>query len=157
MKKYCLLLLCFVTILGWSQDELSNKMKDSVLVSSMIIGKVLNASNNLILENVHVVNLNTVKGTLTNFIVRTVKGMVPKYNLANTVTFKEALAQGKKFTLPDLVGKPEDVIVLQYTGGTTGVAKGAMLTNSNLLHNHSNKNNNKNRNKKQNEKQNGKS
>ena len=66
MKKYCLLLLCFVTILGWSQDELSNKMKDSVLVSSMIIGKVLNASNNLILENVHVVNLNTVKGTLTN-------------------------------------------------------------------------------------------
>ena len=79
--------------------------------------------------------LGAVKGTLTNFIVRTVKGMVPKYNLANTVTFKEALAQGKKFTLPDLVGKPEDVIVLQYTGGTTGVSKGAMLTNRNLISN----------------------
>ena len=79
--------------------------------------------------------LGAVKGTLTNFIVRTVKAMVPKYNLANTVTFKEALAQGKKFTLPDLVGKPEDVIVLQYTGGTTGVSKGAMLTNRNLISN----------------------
>ena len=56
--------------------------------------------------------LGAVKGTLTNFVVRTVKGMVPKYNLANTVTFKEALSQGKKFTLPDLDGKPEDVIVL---------------------------------------------
>ncbi len=79
--------------------------------------------------------LGAVKGTLTNFVVRTVKGMVPKYNLANTVTFKEALSQGKKFTLPDLDGKPEDVIVLQYTGGTTGVSKGAMLTNRNLISN----------------------
>lgn len=79
--------------------------------------------------------LGAVKGTLTNFVVRTVKGMVPKYNLSNTVNFKEALAQGKKFTLPDLEGKPEDVIVLQYTGGTTGVSKGAMLTNRNLIAN----------------------
>ncbi|MFK7775381.1 MAG: AMP-binding protein [Saprospiraceae bacterium] len=79
--------------------------------------------------------LGAVKGTLTNFVVRTVKGMVPKYNIANTVTFKEALSQGKKFTLPDLQGKPEDVIVLQYTGGTTGVSKGAMLTNRNLISN----------------------
>ncbi|MFT6319694.1 MAG: long-chain acyl-CoA synthetase [Granulosicoccus sp.] len=79
--------------------------------------------------------LGTVKGMLTNFVVRTVKGMVPKYNIANTVTFKEALSQGKKFTLPDLDGKPEDVIVLQYTGGTTGISKGAMLTNKNLIAN----------------------
>lgn len=79
--------------------------------------------------------LGAVKGTLTNFVVRTVKGMVPKYNIPNTVTFKEALSQGKKFTLPDLKGKPEDVIVLQYTGGTTGVSKGAMLTNRNLISN----------------------
>lgn len=79
--------------------------------------------------------LGTVKGTLTNFVVRSVKRMVPKYNIPNTVTFKEALSQGKKFTLPDLEGKPEDVIVLQYTGGTTGVSKGAMLTNRNLISN----------------------
>jgi len=79
--------------------------------------------------------LGMVKGTLTNFVVRTVKRMVPKYNIPNTVTFKEALAQGKKFTLPELNGKPEDVIALQYTGGTTGVSKGAMLTNRNLIAN----------------------
>ncbi|MEM6964295.1 MAG: AMP-binding protein [Bacteroidota bacterium] len=79
--------------------------------------------------------LGAVKGTITNFVVRTVKGMVPKYNIANTVTFKEALTQGKKFTLPDLDGKPTDVIALQYTGGTTGVSKGAMLTNKNLVAN----------------------
>ena len=79
--------------------------------------------------------LGMIKGSLTNFVVRTVKRMVPKYNIPNTVTFKEALSQGKKFTLPDLEGKPEDVIALQYTGGTTGVSKGAMLTNRNLIAN----------------------
>lgn len=79
--------------------------------------------------------LGMVKGTITNFVVRSVKRMVPKFNISNTVTFKEALSQGKKFTLPDLEGKPEDVIALQYTGGTTGVSKGAMLTNKNLIAN----------------------
>lgn len=79
--------------------------------------------------------LGMVKGTITNFVVRSVKRMVPKFNIPNTVTFKEALSQGKKFTLPDLEGKPEDVIALQYTGGTTGVSKGAMLTNKNLIAN----------------------
>jgi len=79
--------------------------------------------------------LGLIKGTITNFVVRTVKRMVPKYNIPNTVTFKDALSQGKKFTLPELNGKPEDVIVLQYTGGTTGVSKGAMLTNQNLISN----------------------
>ncbi|HFC00779.1 MAG TPA: long-chain-fatty-acid--CoA ligase [Phaeodactylibacter sp.] len=79
--------------------------------------------------------LGAVKGTVTNFVVRTVKRMVPKYNIPNTVTFKDALTQGKKFTLPDLQAKSEDVIVLQYTGGTTGVSKGAMLTNRNLIAN----------------------
>ena len=79
--------------------------------------------------------LGTMKGSLTNFVVRTVKGMVPKYDLPNTVTFKDALAQGKKFTLPNHDGKPEDVVALQYTGGTTGLSKGAMLTNRNLIAN----------------------
>jgi len=66
MKKYILILLCFVTVLGWSQDEPATKKKESVVISSMINGKVLNASDNVVLENVHVVNLNSVKGTLTN-------------------------------------------------------------------------------------------
>jgi len=70
--------------------------------------------------------LGTVKGTLTNFVVRKVKRMVPKYNIANTVTFSNAIKEGKKFTLPELVSNSEDVILHQYTGGTTGVSKGAM-------------------------------
>ena len=66
MKKYFVLLLIFATTLGWSQDENNTKKKDSIIISSIINGKVLNASNNVALENVHVVNLNSVKGTLTN-------------------------------------------------------------------------------------------
>ncbi len=79
--------------------------------------------------------LGTVKGTITNFVVRSVKKMVPKFNIPNTVSFSEAVKQGKKFTLPDYKSNPDDVILLQYTGGTTGVAKGAMLTNRNLVSN----------------------
>lgn len=75
------------------------------------------------------------KKTVVNFVVRSVKRMVPKYDLPNTVSFSEALKQGRKFTLPPHQGKPNDVILLQYTGGTTGVAKGAMLTNRNLVAN----------------------
>jgi long-chain acyl-CoA synthetase len=79
--------------------------------------------------------LGTVKGPVVNFVIRNVKRMVPKFNLDNTVTFKEALSQGKKFKLEPHVGSPDDVILIQYTGGTTGVAKGAMLTNRNLVAN----------------------
>ena len=61
--------------------------------------------------------------------------MVPKYEIANTVGFKQALQQGKAFSIPTIERNPEDVILLQYTGGTTGVSKGAMLTNRNLVAN----------------------
>jgi long-chain acyl-CoA synthetase len=76
-----------------------------------------------------------VKGMLVNFVVRSVKKMVPKYTLPNTVSFKDALDQGRKFKLAPIQGKSDDTIVLQYTGGTTGVSKGAMLTNRNLVAN----------------------
>ncbi len=79
--------------------------------------------------------LGSLKGSLVNFGVKYVKRMVPKYKLENIVSFKEALNAGKKFTLPKHKGNPDDVILLQYTGGTTGVSKGAMLTNRNLVAN----------------------
>ena len=75
------------------------------------------------------------KGMIVNFAVRKVKRMVPKFNLPNTVSFKETLKQGKKFSLKEFTNDPQDVIALQYTGGTTGVSKGAMLTNRNLVAN----------------------
>ena len=79
--------------------------------------------------------LGFVKGAIVNFMVRNVKRLVPKYNIANTVSFSEALKSGKKFTLQKHEGSSDEVILLQYTGGTTGVAKGAMLTNRNLVAN----------------------
>ena len=75
------------------------------------------------------------KKVIVNFVVRTLKGMVPKYDIPNTVTFSEAISQGKKFKLPEFTSMPEDVVALQYTGGTTGLSKGAMLTNRNLIAN----------------------
>ena len=75
------------------------------------------------------------KKMVVNFVVKTIKGMVPKFDIPNTVSFTEALEQGKKFKLPEFNSSPEDVVALQYTGGTTGVSKGAMLTNRNLVAN----------------------
>lgn len=75
------------------------------------------------------------KGAIVNFVVRNIKKMVPAYQLANTVCFKDAIAQGKKFTIKPYQSGPDDTIILQYTGGTTGVAKGAMLTNRSMVAN----------------------
>ncbi len=79
--------------------------------------------------------LGAVKGSVVNFVVKNVKRMVPRYNLPNAVKWKDAIKQGGKFTIHEFESKPEDVICLQYTGGTTGVSKGAMLTNRNLVAN----------------------
>ncbi|MCO6491870.1 MAG: AMP-binding protein [Phaeodactylibacter sp.] len=75
------------------------------------------------------------KKQIVNFVVRNIRKMVPRYNIPNTVTFTEAVNQGKRFSLKEHKGSADDVILLQYTGGTTGVSKGAMLTNRNLVAN----------------------
>ena len=79
--------------------------------------------------------LGPIKGPIVNFVVRKIKRMVPKFQLANTVCFREAIDQGKRFTILPFDDTADRVISHQYTGGTTGVAKGAMLTNRNLLAN----------------------
>ncbi len=79
--------------------------------------------------------LGGLKGWIVNFVVRYIKKMVPKFDIPNTVTVKEAIAQGAKFSIKSFKTSSEDTILLQYTGGTTGVAKGAMLTNRNLVAN----------------------
>ncbi|MGB3548598.1 MAG: AMP-binding protein [Saprospiraceae bacterium] len=75
------------------------------------------------------------KKHLVNFVVRNVKKMVPDYDLPNSVDFGTALNEGKKYKLPTFTNLPGDTVALQYTGGTTGVSKGAMLTNRNLAAN----------------------
>jgi long-chain acyl-CoA synthetase len=75
------------------------------------------------------------KGWIVNFVVRYIKKMVPKFDIPNTVSVKDAVAQGSKFSIKPFKSSSDDTILLQYTGGTTGVAKGAMLTNRNLVAN----------------------
>ncbi|MEY4121472.1 MAG: hypothetical protein RLZZ457_310 [Pseudomonadota bacterium] len=79
--------------------------------------------------------LGWLKGLLVNHVVRRVKKMVPAFDLPKAVRFNDALAQGERctLTLPEIDG--EDLAVLQYTGGTTGVAKGAELLHRNLVAN----------------------
>ncbi|MBD8526697.1 AMP-binding protein [Pseudomarimonas arenosa] len=75
------------------------------------------------------------KGTLVNFMLRYVKKAVPAYRLPQAVSFTQALADGARHSLPSVEIQPGDIAFLQYTGGTTGVSKGAMLTHRNLVAN----------------------
>ncbi|RPE81625.1 long-chain fatty acid--CoA ligase [Vulcaniibacterium tengchongense] len=75
------------------------------------------------------------KGPLINFVLKYVKKMVPEYSLPGAIRFRDALALGERHPLPQIDIDPEDVAFLQYTGGTTGVAKGAMLTHRNMVAN----------------------
>ena len=75
------------------------------------------------------------KRLLVNAVVKYVKKMVPAYNLPSAVKFTDALSQGRGKAVSEASPSAQDVAVLQYTGGTTGVAKGAMLTHRNLIAN----------------------
>ena len=75
------------------------------------------------------------KGMVVNFVVRKVKKMVPAWNIPDAVGFKEMLAQGESLALKRVEVGLEDVAFLQYTGGTTGISKGATLLHRNILAN----------------------
>ena len=79
--------------------------------------------------------LGFMKGALVNYVVRHVKRLVPDFNLAGAVRFNEAVALGARSSLKKVNIKPDDVAVLQYTGGTTGVSKGAVLLHRNVVAN----------------------
>jgi long-chain acyl-CoA synthetase len=75
------------------------------------------------------------KGRLLNFVVKRVQKMVPRYRLPGAVRMRHALALGAKSPLSSTIVMPDELAFLQYTGGTTGVAKGAMLTHRNIVAN----------------------
>jgi long-chain acyl-CoA synthetase len=76
-----------------------------------------------------------VKRLLVNFVVKRVKKMVPAWSIPGAVALNDALAAGRAQTLDDVPLTRDDIAFLQYTGGTTGVAKGAMLTHGNMVAN----------------------
>lgn len=123
--------------------ELEHQLKDSGAKAIIIIENFATTLQQCIGSTSvkHVVlasmgdRLGGLKGAIVNFVVRKVKKMVPAFSLPGAVRYNDAVAkgQGGKFTAPDI--GPDDLAVLQYTGGTTGVAKGAMLLHRNLIAN----------------------
>ena len=127
----------------YTPRELEHQLKDSGAKAIVIIENFA-ATLEKCLANTpvkHVVlcalgdRLGLLKGALVNYVVRYVKKMVPEFNLPGAVRFNEALARGTRGSLKAPIIKPDDVAVLQYTGGTTGVSKGAVLLHRNLIAN----------------------
>jgi long-chain acyl-CoA synthetase len=127
----------------YTPRELEHQLKDSGSKAIVIIENFARTLEQCIAATPvkHVVlctmgdMLGAVKGTLVNYVVRSVKKLVPAFCLPGAVKFKDALAQGAKGTLTKPQIKPDDVAVLQYTGGTTGVSKGAVLLHRNIVAN----------------------
>ena len=127
----------------YTPRELEHQLKDSGAKAIVIIENFANTLEQCLANTPikHVVlcamgdQLGLLKGALVNYVVRSVKKMVPPFNLPGAVRFNDAVAQGTRATLkrPDI--KPDDVAVLQYTGGTTGVSKGAVLLHRNVIAN----------------------
>jgi long-chain acyl-CoA synthetase len=127
----------------YTPRELEHQLKDSGAKAIVIIENFATTLEQCIKATgvKHVVlaamgdRLGLLKGALVNYVVRNVKKMVPVFNLPGAVRFNDAIAKGTSGTLkkPDL--KPDDVAVLQYTGGTTGVSKGAVLLHRNVIAN----------------------
>ena len=79
--------------------------------------------------------LGGLKGTIVNFVVRKIKKMVPAFSLPGAIGFNKMLAEGARLTLKPVQQGHDDIVFLQYTGGTTGVSKGAMLLHRNVIAN----------------------
>ena len=127
----------------YTARELEHQLKDSGASAIVIVENFATTLQQVIgrTQVKHVVvasmgdMLGLLKGAIVNFVVRSVKKMVPPFQLPGAVPFKDALAEGAGKTFNPAKVAHDDIAFLQYTGGTTGVAKGATLTHRNVLAN----------------------
>ncbi|NQZ85981.1 MAG: long-chain-fatty-acid--CoA ligase FadD [Colwellia sp.] len=127
----------------YTARELEHQLKDSDTKAMLIIENFAHTLEKVIDKTPvkHVIitslgdRLGTVKGAVVNCVVKYVKKMVPAFKLANTVRFNKVISKGLTLTYNPIELCGEDLAFLQYTGGTTGVSKGAMLTHRNMIAN----------------------
>jgi long-chain acyl-CoA synthetase len=127
----------------YTARELEHQVKDSGAEAIIVLENFAHTVQSVLgktpLRHVLVASMGEMlggpKGMLVDFVVRNVKKMVPDFAIPNMVRFKEALSQGAKMPFSPADVKITDVAFLQYTGGTTGVSKGATLTHRNVIAN----------------------
>lgn len=127
----------------YTARELEHQLVDADVKTIVIVSNFANTLEKIVtktpIEHVILTSLGQMlpiaKGTMVDFVVKYVKGLVPKYNLPGAVSFRKVLRQGRKLQYVKPFISSDDLAFLQYTGGTTGVAKGAMLTHRNIVAN----------------------
>ncbi len=127
----------------YTPRELEHQLNDSGATTIVVLENFANTLEMVLprtqIKNVVIANIGEMfgrlKGTLMNLVLRKVKKMVPEYRIPHAVSFRDALTLGAKQPPQDMELKRDDLAFLQYTGGTTGIAKGAMLTHSNICAN----------------------
>lgn len=125
----------------YTPREMEHQFKDSGAIAIVIVANFASNLEKIIsrtsIKHVIVTELGDmlggVKGALVNFVVKNIKKMVPPYHLPNALSFKGMLKKGASLKFERCVAGHEDIAVLQYTGGTTGVSKGAQLSHGNLV------------------------
>ncbi|ABG13424.1 long-chain-fatty-acid-CoA ligase [Yersinia pestis Pestoides F] len=127
----------------YTPRELEHQLSDSGAVAIVIVSNFAHTLEKVVFKTQvrHVIltrmgdQLSAAKGTLVNFVVKYIKRLVPKYYLPDAISFRTVLQKGRRmqYVKPDVINT--DTAFLQYTGGTTGVAKGAILTHRNMQSN----------------------
>ncbi len=127
----------------YTPREVKHQLNDSGAKALVVLSNIANTAAEIIsetsVEQVIVTNVGDVhgfpKGSVINFVAKYVKNLIPEFSFPKHISFKEVMHLGGISSCTEVDVSAEDVAVLQYTGGTTGVAKGAMLTHGNLVAN----------------------
>ena len=127
----------------YTEREMAHQFQDAGVKAILILANMADKLERILprtdIRHVLVTELGDMhgfpKGALINAAVKHLKKMVPRYSLPDAIGFRTALSQGHGRTSEAVTCHGDDIAVLQYTGGTTGVAKGSMLTHRNLIAN----------------------